>query len=72
MIYCKNPCVLCTIWKWPIILLLCQNVKNTMATNKGVTKAIVRFTEMIQIRPFLLSLSIYVPINEYSEVKNLY
>ena len=56
-----------------MISLLCQNAKNTMATNKGVTKAIVRFTEMIQIRPFLLSLSlsIYVPINEYSEVKNL-
>ena len=51
--------------------LLCQNAKNTMATNKGVTKAIVRFTEMIQIRPFLVSLLNYVPINEYSEVKNL-
>ena len=54
-----------------MISLLCQNAKNTMATNKGVTKAIVRFTEMMQMRPFLLSLLNYVPINEYSEVKNL-
>ena len=38
MIYCKNPCVSCTICKWPMISLLCQNAKNMMLLIRALQK----------------------------------